>query len=100
MVLILVLLCSSCSDVEATYEFPDVSTGFVIAQDRVSVLMAIELWDVRRFAGDLVMAEDLAAIGLSWRVTSMFELKLGAFYGWDFEREQEAWGGLFAMTEF
>jgi hypothetical protein len=100
VVLILALLCCSCSDVEATYEFPDLSTGFVVAQDRVSVLMGIEMWDTNRFAGDFVMAEDLAAIAISWRVTSMFEIKLGAFYGWDFELQRTAYGGMFAMTEF
>jgi hypothetical protein len=62
--------------------------------------MGIEMWDAHRFVGDFIMAEDLAAIGLSWRMTSMFEIKLGAFYGWDFELQQTAYGGVFAMTEF
>jgi len=98
--MLLALSSASCSDVEGTYKFPDVSTGFVVAQDRVSVLMGIELWDAHRFSGDLIMAEDLAAIGVSYRVTSMFEIKLGGFYGWDFDAQEPVTGGAFLMTEF
>jgi hypothetical protein len=100
VVLSLLLLSSCSSDVERTYKFPDVSTGFVVSQDRTSVLMGIELWDKWSVAGDLILAEDLAAIGISWRATSMFEIKLGAFYGWDFEQHKEAVGGAVLITEF
>jgi len=100
VVALLLLLCCSCSDVEATYEFPDISTGFVVAQDRVSVLMAIEMWDTNRFAGDFIMAEDLAAVGLGWRATSIFEIKVGCFYGWDFSLDSPTYGIAFLMTEF
>lgn len=100
LLLALAVFCSSCSDVEGTYKFPDVSTGFLVSQDRVSVLMGVEVWDFHRFAGDLVLAEDLAALGLTYRVTSMFEIKLGAYAGWDFSLEEPSYGGAFLMTEF
>jgi len=93
--------CSlSCSDVEATYKFPDTSGGFVVAQDRISVALAIEVWDWHRCTGDVVLAEDLGAIAVSWRITSMYEIKLGAVCGWDFNLQEVVWGGTFLMTEF
>ena len=92
---------SSCSnDIEATYEFPDVSTGFVVSKERVSVLLGIELWDVKRFAGDLILAEDLAAVGLSWRVTSLYEIKVGIYGGWDFEAQDASYGLTFLVMDF
>lgn len=100
LLLVLVVCCSSCSDVQATYEFPDVSTGFVVSEDRVSVLMGVEIWDFKRCTGDLILAEDLAALGISWRVTSLFEIKLGGYAGWDFELQEPSYGGVFMMTEF
>lgn len=95
-------MLASCAkdEINDTYEFPDVSTGFIVSEKRVSVLMGIELWDKHRIAGDLVLAEDLAALSVSWRLTSLYEIKAGLFYGWDFEAQKESWGGTFLVTEF
>jgi hypothetical protein len=100
MALVLLALAGCQNDVEATYSFPDVSTGFLIAKDRVSVPVAFELWDVKRITGDALVAEDLLAVGLSYRVTSLYEIKLGAWYGWDFANEDWLVGGHVLILKF
>ncbi len=97
--MILAVFCSSCSDVEATYTFPDVCTGFVASSDRVSVAMAVEMFD-KRICSDAIVAENLLAVGLGWRMTSLYEIKLEVYYGWDFLKEEYEYGGALLILQF
>lgn len=97
----LLLSLTSCSqDVEGTYQFPDVSTGFLVSQDRASVLMGIELWDSHRICGDLVLAEDLGGLSVTYRFTSIYEIKAGIYYGWDFAASTESLGLALLILDF
>ena len=88
VIMAVALLGCPKDDVEATYKFPDVFTGFVIAKDRVSVPIAFELFDAKRITGDILIAEDLIGFGICWRATSLYEIKFGAFYAYDFGKEE------------
>ena len=98
--MVLILLGCPKDDVEATYEFPDVFTGFVIAKDRVSVPVGFELWDTKRITGDVLIAEDLVSFGLCWRATSLYEIKFGAFYGYDFAQSRWVPGAQVLFLKF
>ena len=72
-----------------TYKFPDVSAGFMYDLKRVRPNLAVELFDKKTVAMDIVGAEDFLGVSISKRWTSIFEIKTGIGAGWDFER---GWG--------
>ena len=72
-----------------TYAMPDMSAGLMYDLKRVRPNLAVELFDKRTCAMDIVGAEDFLGVGLSKRWTSIFEIKTGIGVGWDFER---GWG--------
>lgn len=69
-----------------TYKIPDLSAGFMYDTKRLRPCLAVELFDKRTCAMDIVGAEDFIGLSISKRWTSIFEIKTGIGAGWDFER--------------
>jgi hypothetical protein len=86
--------------VAATYESPDLFTGFLIAKDRVSVPVGIELFDWHRITSDVLVAENLIGIDVCYRWTSLYEIKFGPLWAWDLEQQKEVLGFSFLLLKF
>lgn len=87
-------------EVLATYTFPDIHAGLhaVVAKEpRITPTVAVELFEVkvpyaRWFSAQVSGGDQLVDFYLGKRLTSIFEVTVGPFAGWDFETHDWTWG--------
>jgi hypothetical protein len=87
-------------EVLATYTFPDIHAGMngqIGPKGRITPTMGIELVEVkvpylRWFNLQVQGGYQLVDLYLGKRFTSIFEVTVGPWIGWDFEADATAWG--------
>lgn len=87
-------------EVLATYYFPDVVTGLnVVVQPsaRMTPILGVELGEfkvpyLRWFSVQFQGGADLGTLYVGKRLTSVFEITMGPWIGWDFQENERAWG--------
>lgn len=87
-------------EVLATYTFPDIFAGVravIGPEPRVTPTVGIELFEVkvpyaRWFSAQLSAGDQLMEFSFHKRITSIYEITIGPFVGWDFDEHDVAWG--------
>lgn len=87
-------------EVLATYQFPDIHAGLHAVMGkgpRITPTVSVELFEVkipyaRWFSVQASAGDQLVDVYLGKRLTSIFEVTVGPFYGWDFEERDWTWG--------
>lgn len=95
-------------EILATYQFPDVTAGYgVLVQpsSRTTPTLGLELAEfktpyLRWFSVQAMVGDDLAALYLGKRFTSIYEITGGLFYGRDQRANVETWGLAFTLLKF
>lgn len=96
------------TEILMTYQFPDVSAGYgvlVQPESRTTPTIGIELAEfktpyLRWFVVQGMVGDDLAAVYLGKRFTSIYEITGGIFYGRDQRSNEETWGVAFTLLKF
>jgi len=87
-------------EVYATYYMPDICTGLnVVVQPkgRITPVLGVELAEfklpyLRWFSVQVQGGAQLVDVYVGKRLTSIFEVTIGGWYGWDFEERDWSWG--------
>ncbi len=96
-------------DIERTYQFPDISSGFIwdMASMDVSPSLQVELfeWNTKidrlgRLKLDFGVAYQRAYVYFGKLWTSIFEISTGIWAGWNFDDMQFAYGIGFTVIKF
>jgi len=99
------------AEVKATYQFPDVDAGmaYVISDDnsRITPTLGVEMAEfkvpyLRWFKVDVGAGSNYPYVYVGKRITSIYEISVGACYGYDLEEkdngDREGWGWAGAGT--
>lgn len=87
-------------EVYATYYFPDVTAGLHVTigtDPRLTPTVGIEffeakLWKLRWFSGQIFAGDQLVGFGFYKRLTSIYEITVGPFVGYDLDEHDWTWG--------
>jgi hypothetical protein len=76
--------------VESTYGLPDIGAGIVVSNKGVMPIFSAEVFDtelpyITSTCGDFFFGENTFGVMLSHRWTSIFEVKTGAWFGYESE---------------
>ena len=103
--------------IELTYKIPDISAGFLFDANSLDVTPSLQIeivefdlpggpfrdtflrW-VRTWKFDFGVAYQRAYFYLGPRLTSIFEISVGAFCGWNWEDEELSYGVGFTVIKF
>ena len=96
--------------IEFTYQIPDISAGFIfdIATQDITPSIQIELlefdtplpWPISTYKIDAGVAYQRAYIYFGPRITSIFEISVGGFCGWNWEEKDISYGVGFTLIRF
>lgn len=97
------------STVETTYEMPEIDSGFTydVNTDRMRGVLSVEFLDNANLPltdypmkSNFGTGEDLIFVSSTVRLTSIFEVSVGPFVGYDFNKNQHVVGVIGLVTEF
>jgi len=96
----------SSPEIERTYSFPDVGSGYVYdaKHNEFGPTIQIELLDkdlpyVRAMTLEVGASQNTGMIVLNKRWTSIWEVKSGLWYGWQFKDHEPAFGVSFTISK-
>jgi len=95
-------------EVQVTYALPDIHGGTAIllgSTSRITPTISIEAAEVKvPFARWWILAvgtgEDLGMVYAGKRLTSVYEISVGPFWGRDFRENESTWGVQFTLLKF
>lgn len=93
-----------------TYQIPDISAGFIFDANTLDVTPSIQIeliefdtplpWPVKTYKIDAGVGYQRSYIYIGPRITSIFEISVGGFFGYNWDEKDMSYGVGFTLIKF